>query len=143
VAGPPRALPRGAAALARWCEHEPDLAGLADLGEVFELHFAKRKIAIGDCMRAYGTNCAHEYACEQRRLARPDPDARPRLQRTRDGLVEQLDEARRRGWLGEIERLQPILAAVDDKLEELQRAQRRVNTIELTVSPARCAKLST
>jgi hypothetical protein len=26
--------PAGAAALARWCEHEPDLCGLADLGEV-------------------------------------------------------------------------------------------------------------
>jgi hypothetical protein len=28
----------------------------------FEDHFANRKIAIGDCMRAYGTNCVHEYA---------------------------------------------------------------------------------
>jgi hypothetical protein len=41
----------------------------------FEDHFANRKIAIGDCMRAYGTNCVHEYACEQCKLARPDPGA--------------------------------------------------------------------
>jgi Phage integrase family len=34
----------------------------AEWGE-FEDHFAKRKIAIGDCMRAYGTSCVHEYAC--------------------------------------------------------------------------------
>lgn len=108
----------------------------------FESHFAKRKIAIGDCMRAYGTSCVHEYACEQCKLARPDPDARPRLQRTRDGLVEQLDEARQRAWLGEIERLEHILAAVDEKLEELDRAHRRVTIAEVAVSPARGAKLS-
>lgn len=41
----------------------------------FEDHFAQRKIAIGDCMRAYGTNCVREYACEQCELARPDPGA--------------------------------------------------------------------
>jgi hypothetical protein len=108
----------------------------------FEQHFAKRKIAIGDCMRAYGTNCVHEYACEQCKLARPDPDARPRLQRTRDGLVEQLDEARQRGWLGEIERLEHILAAVDKKLEEIDRAHRRLTIAEVAVSPAQGAMLS-
>ncbi len=98
----------------------------AEEWDEFEEHFAKRKIAIGDCMRAYGTNCVHEYACEQCGLARPDPDARPRLQRTREGLVEQLEEARQRGWLGEIERLEHILAAVEDKLEEIERAHRRL-----------------
>jgi hypothetical protein len=36
----------------------------------FEDHFAKRKIAIGDCMPVYGTNCVHEYACEQCKLLR-------------------------------------------------------------------------
>lgn len=51
----------------------------------FEEHFAKRKIAIGDCMRAYATSCVHEYACEQCKLARPDVDAQPRLERTRQG----------------------------------------------------------
>jgi integrase len=104
----------------------------------FEQHFAKRKIAIGDCMRAYGTNCVHEYACEQCKLARPDPDARPRLQRTRDGLVEQLDEARQRGWPGEIERLEHILAAVDEKLDEIQRANRRLTMT--SIPPPRPAR---
>ncbi|MGH9224932.1 MAG: tyrosine-type recombinase/integrase, partial [Acidimicrobiales bacterium] len=74
-----------------------------------------------------GTSCVHEYACEQCKLARPDAAARPRLQRTRDGLVEQLDEARQRGWLGEIERLEHILAAVDGKLAEIERAHRRLS----------------
>lgn len=91
----------------------------------FEQHFAKRKIAIGDCMRAYGTSCAHEYACEQCKLARPDPGARPRLERTRDGLLAQMHEARDSGWAGETERLASILAGVNDKLAELDRQQRR------------------
>jgi hypothetical protein len=98
----------------------------AEEWDEFEEHFAQRKIAIGDCMRAYGTDCVHEYACEQCRLARPDPGAQARLERTRQGLVDQLGEARQRGWLGEIERLDHILTAIDDKLEEIQRAKRRV-----------------
>jgi hypothetical protein len=103
----------------------------------FEEHFAKRKIAIGDCMRAYGTNCVHEYACEQCKLARPDPGAEPRLQRTRQGLAEQIDEARQRGWLGEIERLDHILAAVDDKLDEITRAKRRAFMVSLPAPTTR------
>lgn len=99
----------------------------------FEEHFAKRKIAIGDCVRAYGTNCVHEYACEQCGLARPDLAARPRVERTRHGLVEQLAEANERGWHGEIERLNHIIAAVDDKLATIERSQRR--TVALVASP--------
>ncbi|MDQ6614920.1 MAG: site-specific integrase [Actinomycetota bacterium] len=97
----------------------------------FEEHFAKRKIAIGDCMRAYGTNCVHEYACEQCKLARPDQGAKPRLQRTREGLIEQTQEARDRGWLGEVERLTHILAGVDDKLAEIERAERQTTIVQL------------
>lgn len=103
----------------------------AEEWDEFEEHFAKRKIAIGDCMRAYGTNCVHEYACEQCKLARPDVGAEPRLVRTRHGLVDQIDEARQRGWLGEIERLEHILAGVDDKLTEIDRARRRITTVDL------------
>lgn len=102
-----------------------------DEWEEFEEHFAKRKIAIGDCMRAYGTNCVHEYACEQCKLARPDIDARPRLERTRVGLFEQLEEAAARGWNGETERLTHILAGVNDKLDELDRAARRASLVML------------
>lgn len=101
----------------------------AEEWDQFEEHFAKRKIAIGGCMRAYGTNCVHEYACEQCKLARPDLDAEPRLRRTRQGLVEQTEESRQRGWLGEIERLTHILAGVDDKLAEIERARRRITTV--------------
>ncbi len=97
----------------------------------FEDHFAQRKIAIGDCMRAYGTNCVHEYACEQCKLARPDAGAKPRLQRTHAGLLEQVEEARDRGWRGEVERLTYILAGIQDKLEEIKRSERRTTIIEL------------
>ena len=100
-----------------------------DEWDEFEEHFAKRKIAIGDCMRAYGTNCVHEYACEQCQLARPDPAAEPRLRRTRQGLHEQLADAHQRGWAGEIERLNYILAGVNDKLAELDRNERRLTWI--------------
>ncbi len=103
----------------------------------FEEHFAKRKIAIGDCMRAYGTSCVHEYACEQCKLARPDIEAEPRLVRTRAGLVDQIDEARQRGWLGEIERLEHILAGVHDKLSEIERARRRITTVDLPIPTLR------
>jgi site-specific recombinase XerD len=97
----------------------------------FEDHFAQRKIAIGDCMRAYGTNCVHEYACEQCKLARPDAGAKPRLQRSRDGLLEQTEEARERGWRGEVERLTYILAGIQDKLDEIERSERRTTIVEL------------
>ena len=97
----------------------------------FEEHFAKRKIAIGGCMRAYGINCVHEYACEQCKLARPDWGAKPRLQRTRAGLIEQAQEARDRGWLGEVERLAHILAGGDDKLAEIDRSERQATIVQL------------
>lgn len=97
----------------------------------FEDHFARRKIAIGDCMRAYGTNCAHEYACEQCKLARPDPGAEPRLQRTRASLLEQAAEAGERGWHGETERLNYILAGIQDKLSEIKRSERRATITQL------------
>jgi hypothetical protein len=60
-----------------------------------------------------------------------------------DGLVEQLNEARQRGWLGEIERLEHILAAVDHKLDEIQRAERRLSIVEGAVVRAPSARLST
>ena len=97
------------------------------------------RTACGPTARTAG----HEYACEQCGLVRPDPGAEPRLQRTPRGLIEQLDEARQRRWLGEIERLDHILAAVDDKPEELNRATRRVATVELTVLPRRLTNPST
>lgn len=97
----------------------------------FNEHFGKRQIAIGSCVRAYGTDCVHEYACEQCQLARPDEESRPRLERVRDNLIEQIEEATERGWRGEIERLTHILSAVNDKIGDLDRAARRIATVML------------
>ena len=91
-------------------------------------------------MRAYGTNCVHEYACEQRKLARPDIDAGPRLHRTRQGLIDQIDEAHSRGWLGEVEHLTHILAGVDDKLAEINRSKCRASLILVSPPTGRFAE---
>jgi hypothetical protein len=78
-----------------------------------------------------GSGCAH-------RSLRPTDEYRDVT-----AADEQLDEARQRGWLGEINRLEHILAAVDDKLEEIHRATRRLSVVELTVPRVGGATLST
>ena len=44
-------------------------------------HFERRKVALGDCGRAYGTSCIHEHSCIRCPLLRLDPAQRPRLDR--------------------------------------------------------------
>jgi integrase len=87
--------------------------------EEFLGHFERRKVALGDCGRAYGTSCVHEMACERCSLLRIDPAQRPRLIIIRDSLSARLAEAREQGWLGELEGLQVSLATVTDKLQAL------------------------
>ena len=45
--------------------------------EEFLGHFARRKVALGDCGRAYGTSCVHEHSCIRCPLLRPDPPSGP------------------------------------------------------------------
>ena len=47
--------------------------------EEFLGHFERRKVALGDCGRAYGTSCIHEHSCIRCPLLRVDPAQRPRL----------------------------------------------------------------
>jgi Phage integrase family len=91
-------------------------------------HFERRKVALGDCGRAYGTSCIHEHSCVRCSLLRLDPAQRPRLQDIRDNLITRIGEARREGWIGEAEGLQVSLAAADAKLTQLdgRNAQRDV-----------------
>lgn len=103
----------------------------ADEWDEFNEHFGKRQIAIGQCVRAFGTDCVHEYACEQCNLARPSEEARPRLLRTHESLLEQLQEAKDRRWRGEIERLTHIITAIEGKIDDLDRAARRIATVML------------
>jgi integrase len=87
--------------------------------EEFPGHFERRKVALGDCGRAYGTSCVHEMACERCSLLRIDPAQRPRLIIIRDSLSARITEATEQGWPGELEGLQVSLATVTGKLRAL------------------------
>ena len=56
--------------------------------EEFLGHFERRKVALGDCGRAYATPCIHEHACIRCPLLRPDPAQRPRLVEIGRNLAE-------------------------------------------------------
>ena len=98
-------------------------------------HFQRRKVSVGTCGRAFGTNCIHEHACIRCSLLWPDPNQQTRLVEIRDNLKDRIVEAREQGWLGEVEGLQVSLAGAEDKLTQ---TQRRTNTpVDLGIPPAR------
>jgi hypothetical protein len=82
-------------------------------------HFERRKLALGDCGRAYGTDCAHEHACVRCPVLIIHATERPRLVEIRDNLLARILEAEREGWLGEIEGLQSSLGHAEEKLAQL------------------------
>jgi integrase len=82
-------------------------------------HFARRKVALGDCGRSYDTPCIHEHSCLRCPLLRPDPAQRPRLQAIAASLTERITEAEQRHWLGEAEGLKVSLAGARDKLTQM------------------------
>lgn len=84
-------------------------------------HFQRRKVSIGTCGRAYATPCIHEHACVRCPMLWPDPAQRTRLVEIRDNLKARITEAKREGWLGEVEGLQVSLAGAEEKLAQLQR----------------------
>lgn len=51
------------------------------------------------------------------------PTQNGRAPRTCAGLVDQIDEPGQRGWLGEIERLEHLLAGVDESAWQCEDAQ--------------------
>jgi hypothetical protein len=87
--------------------------------EEFLGHFERRKVALGDCGRAYGTSCLHEHSCIRCPLIRAAPAQRPRLVDIRDNLIDRITEAEREGWGGEAEGLKVSLAAANAKLAQL------------------------
>jgi hypothetical protein len=99
--------------------------------EEFLGHFQRRKVALGDCGRAYGTSCIHEHSCVRCPLLRPDPAQRPRLAGICDNLLARIDEAQHEGWLGEAEGLKVSLAAARHKLAQLDELARRRSTVHL------------
>ena len=95
-------------------------------------HFERRRLALGDCGRAYGTACIHEHSCVRCPLLRVDPNQRRRLVDIRDNLVARISEAEREGWTGEAEGLRVSLAGVKDKLAQADSTiQRREAAVEL------------
>jgi hypothetical protein len=96
--------------------------------EEFLGHFERRKLALGDCGRAYGTSCIHEHSCIRCPMLRIDPAQRQRLRDIRASLTARIAEAGREGWTGEAEGLKVSLAAADAKLAEADAAAARRNT---------------
>ncbi|GAA2350124.1 tyrosine-type recombinase/integrase [Dactylosporangium salmoneum] len=95
-------------------------------------HFERRRLALGDCGRAYGTSCIHEHSCVRCPLLRVDPSQRQRLIDIRDNLTARITEAEREGWIGEAEGLRVSLAAAKEKLTQTATtAQRRTTAVEL------------
>jgi len=87
--------------------------------EEFLGHFERRKVALGDCGRAYATSCIHEHSCLRCPLLRSDAAQRPRLVEIRHNLDDRIAEAKRNRWLGEVEGLKVSLAAADERLAQL------------------------
>ncbi len=97
-------------------------------------HFEHRKVAIGDCGRAYDTPCIHEHSCMRCPLLRPDPAARPRLLQIRDNLIARIAEAESHHWLGEAEGLKVSLAGADAKLAQTdQITAQRSHSVQLGI----------
>ena len=88
-------------------------------------HFEHRKLALGDCGRAYSTPCIHEHSCIRCPLLRIDPAQRGRLEEIRDNLQARITEAEREGWTGEAEGLRVSLAAATSKLAQADRTTAR------------------
>ena len=96
--------------------------------EEFLGHFERRRLALGDCGRAYGTSCIHEHSCIRCPMLRIDPAQRHRLQEIRDSLAVRIAEAEREGWTGEAEGLKISLAATKAKIAEADALAARRNT---------------
>ncbi len=82
-------------------------------------HFERRKVALGECGRAYSSPCIHEHSCIRCPLLRVEPGQRQRLAGIRDNLTARITEALREGWLGEAEGLKVSLAAAEAKLVQV------------------------
>jgi integrase len=91
-------------------------------------HFERRKLALGDCGRAYGTSCIHEHSCIRCPMLRIDPGQRHRLRQIHANLAARIAEAEREGWTGETEGLKVSLAATEAKIAEAGTIAARRNT---------------
>jgi hypothetical protein len=86
----------------------------------FQEHFLRRKVALGDCHRPYGTPCVHEHACIKCRFLAVDPDAASRIEEMTTNTCDRITEARDRGWLGELSALEQQLVALRGRAAEIR-----------------------
>ena len=104
------------------------------MGRVRRPPFEHRKVAIGDCGRSYDTPCIHEHSCLRCPLLRPDPAARPRLEKIRDNLIARIAEAESHRWYGEAEGLKVSLAGANAKLAQIDHiSASRTKTVQLGI----------
>ncbi|MFF2945479.1 hypothetical protein ACFVSQ_37140 [Streptomyces niveus] len=96
----------------------------AEEWQEFLSHFERRKLALGECGRAYGTDI-HEHACVRCPVLIVALDEKPRLEEIRDNLKDRIAEAKREGWLGEVEGLSTSLAAAEDKIAQIEAQQEK------------------
>ncbi|MDP8930274.1 MAG: site-specific integrase, partial [Actinomycetota bacterium] len=94
----------------------------------FEQHFRKRKMALGDCYRPYGTSCPHEHACIRCPMLRMDPAQLPRLLQIERNTEERLEEARHQHFLGEAEALELDLQHIGEKKAQVERIRGQPTT---------------
>lgn len=96
-------------------------------------NFERRKVAHGTCGRAFGSACIHEHACLRCSLLRPDPAQRARLVEVGNNLLARIAEAKREGWLGEVEGLKISLTAARQKLSQVDEQTARSTTVHLGI----------
>lgn len=89
----------------------------------FAQHFRRRRMALGDCYRPYGTDCPHEHACVRCPMLRMDPMQLPRLLQIEADTHRLLGEARRKGWEGEAAGLETTLVHIKDKRLQAERSK--------------------
>jgi integrase len=100
--------------------------------EEFLGHFERRRLALGDCGRAWGSSCIHEHSCIRCSLLRVDPAQKQRLEDIRGNLTARIAEAEREGWAGEAAGLKVSLAAASNKLAQIELAlARRAEAVSL------------
>lgn len=97
----------------------------------FEDHFLKRRVALGDCHRPYGTPCVHEHACTRCRFLRVDPAQLGRIEEMTHNADNRLTEAKDKGWLGEVAALEENLKHLRIRADE---ARRRLTTDEIPLA---------
>jgi hypothetical protein len=96
----------------------------------FEEHFLLRTVALGDCMRPYGTPCVHEHACVRCPFLRVDIAQLPRLEEIQQNTTMRLEEARAKGWLGEVVGLEESLRHIARRRCEAHALVERTGTEE-------------